>query len=137
MPAPTAVLAANAAFYQAFSQQDYAAMATLWAQHYPVACIHPGWPPLIGRDAVLRSWKDVLRAPEPVDIRIENVRSLEYGPGAALVLCAEVLNGRAVLAASNLIVLEDGVWRIAFHQAGQVVAPLDNPDAKPAGRIVH
>jgi argininosuccinate lyase len=36
------------------------------------------------------------------------------------VLCEEELAG-GTLAASNFFVREDGVWRIAHHQAGQVV----------------
>jgi argininosuccinate lyase len=38
----------------------------------------------------------------------------------ALVLCEEELEG-GTLAASNFFVREDGVWRIAHHQAGQIV----------------
>ena len=47
-----AVLFANEAFYQAFAARDLAAMEEVWAHHCPVACIHPGWPPLHGRQAV-------------------------------------------------------------------------------------
>lgn len=59
-----AVLAANLAFYQAFAQRDGAAMARLWAERAPVTCIHPGWPALEGRAAVLESWADILANPE-------------------------------------------------------------------------
>ena len=45
--------------------------------------------------------------------------SLLYGE-VALVLCEEELDG-GTLIASNLFVREDGAWRIAHHQAGQIV----------------
>jgi SnoaL-like protein len=45
---------------------------------------------------------------------------LLYGD-AALVLCEEELDG-GTLVASNVFVREDGAWRIAHHQAGQLVA---------------
>ena len=45
-----AVLAANEEFYRAFAARDLAAMDALWAQETPVACVHPGWDALVGRD---------------------------------------------------------------------------------------
>src|SRR5579883_2287878 len=58
------VLAANGAFYAAFNARDMDAMASIWAARAPVACIHPGWNVLIGRDAVLDSWRGILSNPE-------------------------------------------------------------------------
>ena len=55
---------------------------------------------------------------------------LLYGD-TALVLCEEELDG-GTLVASNLFVREDGAWRIAHHQAGQLVArPSDEPAPGP------
>jgi hypothetical protein len=53
------LLAANAAFYAAFNAGDEAGMGRLWAHGDGVACLHPGWPVLVGRDAVLESWRRV------------------------------------------------------------------------------
>ena len=58
-----AVLAANAAFYSAFATRDMTAMSELWAAEAPVACTHPGWPVLLGRDDVLASWRGILENP--------------------------------------------------------------------------
>ena len=123
MSASDEILKANAAFYKAFAERDYAAMSELWARRAPVSCIHPGWPPLMGRDAVLASWRDVLSASEPLDVRVQEIGVQGYGD-AALVLCGEVLNGRAALSAANLFVREDGAWRLAFHQSGQIVSGM-------------
>ena len=56
------VLAANAAFYEAFDQRDMDAMERLWANQVPVCCIHPGWGPLFGRhDGLWRGRGSVAR----------------------------------------------------------------------------
>src|SRR3972149_5721395 len=56
------ILAANAAYYRAFVTADFAAMSRLWADDN-VSCIHPGWPALIGRTAILESYRPVLGNP--------------------------------------------------------------------------
>ena len=61
-------LAANRAFYHAFGSRDLGAMDRMWARTVPVLCIHPGWPPLLERNAVLSSWRDILRNPAALQI---------------------------------------------------------------------
>ena len=61
---------------------------------------------------------------------------LLYGD-TALVLCEEELDG-GTLVASNLFVREDGAWRIAHHQAGQLVARRQTsrrPGRPPSSRL--
>lgn len=57
-----ALMAANAAYYVIFSARDNEAMAALWAPD-GVSCVHPGWPPLVGRRAVLSSYGEIFRNP--------------------------------------------------------------------------
>src|SRR5712675_1488203 len=54
-----AILAANAAYYRAFSTGDFVAMSRIWADD-GVSCVHPGWPALVGRAAILESYRDIL-----------------------------------------------------------------------------
>jgi hypothetical protein len=115
-----AVLAANLEFYRAFATRDIAAMDAIWARRAPVACIHPGWPALSEREAIIESWRGILGSPEAPRIACYDERVLLYGE-TALVLCEEELDG-GTLMAGNLFVREDGLWRIAHHQAGQLVA---------------
>jgi ketosteroid isomerase-like protein len=115
-----AVLAANLEFYRAFGARDVAAMERLWAKEAPVACIHPGWPALSERSAIIESWRGILANPEAPRIACFDERVLIYGD-TALVICEEELAG-GTLIASNFFVREDGAWRIAHHQAGQLVA---------------
>jgi ketosteroid isomerase-like protein len=114
-----AVLAANLEFYRAFGARDLSAMDALWARHAPVACLHPGWTALSGRQAVIESWAAILSNPDAPRIACFDERVFIYGD-AALVLCEEELAG-GTLAASNLFVREDGLWRIVHHHAGQIV----------------
>jgi hypothetical protein len=115
-----AVLAANLEFYRAFTTRDVAAMDALWARRAPVACIHPGWPALADREAVVESWRRILGSSDSPRIACYDERVFLYGD-AALVVCEEELGG-GTLVASNWFVREDGKWRIAHHHAGQLVA---------------
>ncbi len=127
-----AVLAANLEFYRAFTARDLVAMDALWARQAPVACVHPGWPALADRDSVMESWQGILANPQAPRIACYDERVLLYGD-AALVVCEEELDG-GTLIASNLFVREDGAWRIAHHQAGQLVArPQGRRPARPPG----
>ena len=134
-----AVLAANLEFYRAFATRDIAAMEAIWARHAPVGCVHPGWPALAERDAIIESWRGILANPQAPRIACYDERVLLYGD-TALVLCEEELDG-GTLVASNLFVREDGAWRIAHHQAGQLVARRQTrpaprpPAARPRGSI--
>jgi ketosteroid isomerase-like protein len=114
-----AVLAANLEFYRAFGARDLTAMDALWARRAPVACLHPGWTALKDRDAIIESWAGILSNPDAPRIACYDEQVFLYGD-VALVLCEEELEG-GTLAASNFFIREDGVWRIAHHQAGQIV----------------
>ena len=67
----------------------------------------------------MESWAGILSNPGAPRIACYDEQAFVYGD-VALVLCEEELEG-GMLAASNFFVREDGVWRIAHHQAGQIV----------------
>jgi ketosteroid isomerase-like protein len=113
------VLAANLQFYLAFTNHDYAAMDALWAREAEVLCLHPGWTALHGRDAVMRSWRDILANPEAPHVACHDDQAFLYGD-MAVVLCEEELSG-GNLAASNIFIKEDGRWRLVHHQASPIV----------------
>jgi ketosteroid isomerase-like protein len=115
-----AVLAANLEFYRAFTAGDYPAMEKLWARVAPVLCIHPGWPPLLGRDAVMQSWRALLSGSERTQVMCHDDRAFLYGDFAT-VICEEELPN-ALLIATNLFAKEDGGWRMVHHQAGPILA---------------
>src|ERR1039457_5439842 len=88
-----AILAANAAYYRAFTSADFAAMSRLWADDN-VSCIHPGWPVLLGRQAVLESYREILRNPDQERIDPRNETVMVAGDEAR-VFCVEFVGGAA------------------------------------------
>ena len=123
------VLRANAAFYRAFTQGDFAAMSALWAEQVEVTCFHPGATLLRGRSAVLGAWKQIMGDPAPFEMRCDQAQ-VQLLPSCAIVTCYEGNGGQpAHLAATNVFVLEAGQWRMLHHHAG----PLSRPLARPAG----
>jgi ketosteroid isomerase-like protein len=114
------VLSANEAFYAAFRAGDLPAMEALWAEDAPVACVHPGWPALIGRDEVLASWRAIM-ASSGMPVRCAGARILMMGE-VAQVICDERVGSQQVVA-TNVFVREAGAWRLVNHHAGHVAAP--------------
>ena len=59
----SSVLAANDEFYAAVEAADLERLSAVWVVGdlaRDAACVHPGWPSVVGRDAVLRSWALIL-----------------------------------------------------------------------------
>ena len=115
-----AALAANLAFYHAFTTRNLAAMEQLWAREAPVLCLHPGWTALSGRTLVLDSWRDIFANPEAPHVMCHDDEAFLYGD-MAIVLCEEELTG-GNLAATNVFVREHGAWRMVHHQASPIIA---------------
>ncbi len=121
----TSVLFANEAFYVAFETRDLAAMEALWSEHQAMACVHPGWGPISGRDAVMESWRGILSHPENPKVTCRLATPHVLGD-AAFVTCFEVIDGK-YLAATNVFRRENGGWKMVHHQAGaSAVAPPDS-----------
>ena len=106
----------NAAFYRAFNAHDADAMETLWAEEHMISCTHPGQAAVVGRAAVLQSWREILAVPGATPTPGMS-RIVKLTEDVAMILCVEKL-GRVHYAATNLFVQENGVWRMAHHHAG-------------------
>ena len=131
-----AVLFANEAFYQAFSDGDSDAMDALWARKAPVACIHPGWAPLADRNEVMTSWHAILASENRPVIQCHVAKTFLYGTTAFVICYEEVNNG--FLVATNVFVREDGSWKMVHHQAGPTAPPvLDESEADPGHDVLH
>ncbi len=111
-----AILFANEAFYQAFAERDMGAMEAIWAERDSVACIHPGWHPLEGRDEVLESWRAILANAGSPPVVCREPRVHMRGE-MAFVVCYEDIHGQFLIA-TNVFVREGRTWRIVHHQAG-------------------
>ena len=129
MSKETILLFANEAFYLTFTTRDMEAMDAIWSDRENVTCIHPGWPPLRGRDSVMKSWRNILTNSQSPEIRCERVWPHIIGT-MACVLCTEIL-AEGQLAATNIFVLEDGVWKMIHHHAGPAPSIDPEPTKKP------
>lgn len=135
MSSPDAeVLAANHAFYEAFSRGDIDAIDELWARRAPVACVHPGWDALHGRDEVMASWRSILDGGAP-EVRCTRPSAYVLGD-SAYVVCGESI-GDAELVATNLFVREDDAWRLVFHQAGPVHRRVERRSRPTRGSLLN
>jgi ketosteroid isomerase-like protein len=125
-----AVLAANQRFYEAFSAHDAGAMARLWARDLTVACVHPGWEPLLGREAVLASFRAILGDPRAPEVRASDERVILLGD-TALVVCIEQVLGTE-LVATNVLALEGGEWKMVHHHASPTASERLGPPSPDA-----
>ncbi len=111
--------AANAAYYRAFATRDLAGMEALWAADH-VSCVHPGWPPLLGRVAIIGSYRDIFSNPSQPDVSLRDEAFLVSADDGR-VFCIEATGG-VLLAATNWFRRISGVWRLVHHQAGPLAA---------------
>ena len=124
-------LFANEAFYAAFREGDFPAMADLWAADANQCCIHPMWEPFFGREAVLNGWREILQHASPIECRSPYVIATA---GMATVFCFEKIE-ETYLAATNVFILEDGRPRMVHHQAAST---RGRPKAGPMrGRVIN
>lgn len=113
---------ANEAFYLAFEGKDYDAMVHLWSDREALICLHPGWPALIGRDRVLKSWQEILNNPAQGQVSFFGAQVAELTADSAAVVCYERAGG-ATMVATNLFVREDERIRLVSHQAAHCAQP--------------
>ena len=125
------VEAANAAMYAAFESADVDAMEALWDDLDPeaVVCVHPGWPMLRGRSAVLRSWSAVMAGTDYIQFFLTDVRVAVLGDTAVVTCTENVLTSadvgqNAAVVATNVLVRRPGGWRVQVHHGSPVLGRL-------------
>ena len=115
---------ANDAFYAAFNAGDLEQMSAVWAHEHPLVCIHPGWLPLFGREAVLQSWGRIFAsATQNARIACHEPRTFLQA-GLSSVICYEEMQGGWLIATNNFVV-EQGHVMMVHHQAGFCSEPPD------------
>lgn len=129
------VLAANGAFYAAFAVGDIDAMESLWAREAPVACVHPGWPPVRGRDKVMSAWAGILQSPPQPAVRAFGEHVMLLGE-VAIVIGFEAI-GDISLVATNVYAREGGVWKMVHHQAAVIEKVPRESGGSDSPRRVH
>ena len=126
---------ANASFYQAFETLDLARMDLVWAHGPHVKCVHPGWPILIGWEAVRASWEAIFQNTEEMRFTLSDVRAAAGGD-LAWVTCTENIfsevQGRLAVTsvlATNLFERGADGWRMVHHHASHVLSGQPADDA--------
>lgn len=107
------VLAVNRAFYRAIHDRNFDAMKKLWAEHGPVAVVHSGWPELLGREAVLRSWKALLADKSQVFADCLDAEVELQGQKAAVV--CDLRGAGQVVKSINVFRRHGSGWEMIFH----------------------
>jgi ketosteroid isomerase-like protein len=130
-----AILAANAAYYRAFSTGDVAAMSRIWADD-GVSCVHPGWTPLVGRAAVVDSYRNILASPNRVRIVHREDTAIVTGDEGRVV-CIEIVEGTALLAATNFYRRIGDAWRMVHHQASPIAVAVEESEPPPRGQRLN
>jgi ketosteroid isomerase-like protein len=134
------VLAAHAAFYEAFERADFDAMQELWADDEGVVCVHPATEPIRGRRDVMRSWM-VLMANSPyIQFFLTDIEGVVVGDVASVTCTENVLSasqdtpigafagGHAT--ATNVFRRTSHGWRLWVHHASPVLSSQSD-DASP------
>ena len=131
----SAVEQANARFYQAFETLDLARMELVWSRGEHVKCVHPGWPLLVGWDAVRSSWATIFENTAEMRFTLSDVRASASGD-LAWVTCTENIfsevQGRLAVTsvlATNLFERTADGWRLVHHHASHVFSTAPQSDS--------
>lgn len=123
---PKAVEEANARFYRAFESLDLAEMEAVWAKGEHVKCVHPGWPLLVGWEAIRASWEAIFRNTAEIRFSLTDV-SVRVAAGLACVTCTENILSQVrgnisvtSVLATNLFEWTDGRWLLIHHHASHI-----------------
>jgi ketosteroid isomerase-like protein len=128
-----AVASANAELYAAFEAGDVDRMEAVWDLGDDIRCVHPGWPPLVGRSRVLRSWSVIMANTAYIQFFLTGVEVTVDGD-LAVVACEENiltavadaeggLSESAKVVATNLFRRRGDRWRLWMHHGSPVIEP--------------
>lgn len=133
-----AVTAANQELYAAFEEADLDRMQAVWDEADDVCCVHPGWPLIVGRARVMRSWSVLMANTSYIQFFLTGVTASVDGD-TAVVVCeeniltglddaSEGLGGSQRVVATNVFRRREGAWRLWLHHASPVLAPTGSAD---------
>ncbi len=135
-PDVEAVRAANRRFYRAFESLSLAEMESLWVHEDHVACVHPGWPRLMGWDAVRDSWDAIFRNTREMRFTLTDVE-VEVRGELAWVVCTQNILSEArgnvsvtAILATNLFERHGGAWLVVHHHASHILAAPGGREAE-------
>lgn len=123
----SAVLAANARFYDAFREGDLAAMRSVWAKGGHVYVVHPSAGRIGGHETVMRSWEMVCDADHEFPLRLELQEVEVHVRGdMGYVTCLELVKTRGSggswgkQIATNVFEKVGDEWLMCVHHASHL-----------------
>lgn len=131
--------------YAAVETADLDLMGAVWLESDDVMCVHPGWPAVRGRSAVLRSWALVMAGSPYVQFFLTDLAVGVEGD-TAVVTCAEsLLTGAegvedgfvgAQAVSTKVLRRTPGGWRISLHHSSPVMGtPAGDGDGDVEGDV--
>ena len=131
---------AEAAFYSAFEMGDVQLMDAVLAKNN-VSCIHPGSLPIIGREAVMDSWSQILNN-QATPVFYADVLSRSVVDDMTIHLVMERIASShqpdadiSLVLATNVYVREKQGWRLQMHHA--VLPPLEQEADHSQHTVTH
>jgi ketosteroid isomerase-like protein len=122
-----AVIVANAMFYDALDNLDLDRMDAVLATEEPVRVVHPGWPLVSGREAVLASWERIFDNAGMMQFTVADAEAHIEGD-FAWVICTERLTSvqggqvvEGIVQTTNMFRREGGAWRMTHHHGSPVM----------------
>ena len=122
-----AVIVANAVFYDALDNLDLDRMDAVLATEEPVRVVHPGWPLVSGREAVLASWERIFDNAGMMQFTVADAEAHIEGD-FAWVICTERLTSvqggqvvEGIVQTTNMFRREEGAWRMTHHHGSPVM----------------
>ncbi|MDJ0592853.1 MAG: nuclear transport factor 2 family protein [Pleurocapsa sp. MO_226.B13] len=120
------VLAANQAFYDAFSKRNIKEMNLLWWQGSSSLCVHPGGQILKGWETIQASWESIFQNTSSLEIDIEIIK-VEIDQALAYVMVLETVlqssRGRSYKAqstATNIFQKMARKWYLVHHHGSPI-----------------
>ncbi|MBI2526969.1 MAG: nuclear transport factor 2 family protein [Candidatus Rokubacteria bacterium] len=118
---------ANSRFYRAVESLAITEMDRIWSRGDHVRCIHPGWGPLEGWEAVRQSWQAIFKDSPEMSFTLAHVQ-IRVGGDIAWVTCTEnILSqvrgniGVTTALATNVFEREGGDWLMVLHHASHIL----------------
>lgn len=122
---------ANRRFYQAVENLSLEDLDAVWLPSAVCRCVHPGWPPVAGWEAIRDSWSRIFARTDNLEIALDQITVHIEGSVAWLNCLARVNSAgdarldTALLSNSNLFILHEGDWRLVLHHASQLPDPME------------
>ena len=130
---------AQVEFYDAFSAGSASDMERIWSKEHAdeCQCIHPGSSALVGRQAVLGSWRMMFAgAPPgaPPVVMEPSGTTIDVCGSTAICRCVESARGsEGRLEALNVYKRENGAWKMTLHMAFPILEGGPDGPGGPGG----